>query len=108
MHDIKSLNSSFRILEEASKHLMLRVAVCEFLSRSGTQISLSATLTLHVLVSPMAVAGVAVIAVLQRTLHYDCIVLVKQFRPPINGYCLEFPAGEWLKHWDESHRVQCV
>ncbi|GAB0175551.1 ADP-sugar pyrophosphatase [Grus japonensis] len=36
--------------------------------------------------------GVAVIAVLQRTLHYDCIVLVKQFRPPINGYCLEFPA----------------
>ncbi|NXD79312.1 NUDT5 pyrophosphatase, partial [Halcyon senegalensis] len=37
--------------------------------------------------------GVAVIATLQRTLHYDCIVLVKQFRPPINGYCLEFPAG---------------
>ncbi|XP_071590230.1 ADP-sugar pyrophosphatase isoform X1 [Heliangelus exortis] len=37
--------------------------------------------------------GVAVIAVLQRTLHYDCIVLVKQFRPPINRYCLEFPAG---------------
>ncbi|XP_061875738.1 ADP-sugar pyrophosphatase-like, partial [Colius striatus] len=37
--------------------------------------------------------GVAVIAVLQRTLHYDCIVLVKQFRPPINAYCLEFPAG---------------
>ncbi|XP_055566883.1 ADP-sugar pyrophosphatase isoform X2 [Falco biarmicus] len=37
--------------------------------------------------------GVAVIAVLQRTLHYDCIVLVKQFRPPINSYCLEFPAG---------------
>ncbi|XP_025889075.1 ADP-sugar pyrophosphatase isoform X1 [Nothoprocta perdicaria] len=37
--------------------------------------------------------GVAVIAVLQRTLHYDCVVLVKQFRPPISGYCLEFPAG---------------
>ncbi|NXG46044.1 NUDT5 pyrophosphatase, partial [Psilopogon haemacephalus] len=37
--------------------------------------------------------GVAVIAVLQRTLHYDCIVLVKQFRPPLNSYCLEFPAG---------------
>ncbi|XP_064140935.1 ADP-sugar pyrophosphatase isoform X2 [Loxodonta africana] len=37
--------------------------------------------------------GVAVIPVLQRTLHYECIVLVKQFRPPIGGYCLEFPAG---------------
>uniref|UniRef100_A0A8C0J5C0 Nudix hydrolase 5 n=1 Tax=Chelonoidis abingdonii TaxID=106734 RepID=A0A8C0J5C0_CHEAB len=38
-------------------------------------------------------AGVSVIPVLQRTLHYDCIVLVKQFRPPMGGYCLEFPAG---------------
>ncbi|XP_042323339.1 ADP-sugar pyrophosphatase [Sceloporus undulatus] len=37
--------------------------------------------------------GVAVIPVLQRTLHYDCIVLVKQFRPPLGVYCLEFPAG---------------
>ncbi|KAL7982775.1 hypothetical protein Chor_010373 [Crotalus horridus] len=37
--------------------------------------------------------GVAVIPVLQRTLHYDCIVLVKQFRPPLGAYCLEFPAA---------------
>uniref|UniRef100_A0A2K5R9X7 ADP-sugar pyrophosphatase n=1 Tax=Cebus imitator TaxID=2715852 RepID=A0A2K5R9X7_CEBIM len=37
--------------------------------------------------------GVAVIPVLQRTLHYECIVLVKQFRPPMGGYCIEFPAG---------------
>ncbi|XP_032480397.1 ADP-sugar pyrophosphatase isoform X4 [Phocoena sinus] len=37
--------------------------------------------------------GVAVIPVLQRTLHYECIILVKQFRPPMGGYCLEFPAG---------------
>nr|KAF6431989.1 nudix hydrolase 5 [Rousettus aegyptiacus] len=37
--------------------------------------------------------GVTVIPVLQRTLHYECIVLVKQFRPPMGGYCLEFPAG---------------
>ncbi|KAG6932380.1 nudix hydrolase 5, partial [Chelydra serpentina] len=37
--------------------------------------------------------GVSVIPVLQRTLHYECIVLVKQFRPPMGGYCLEFPAG---------------
>ncbi|XP_064235055.1 ADP-sugar pyrophosphatase-like [Aotus nancymaae] len=36
--------------------------------------------------------GVAVIPVLQRTLHYECIVLVKQFRPPMGGYCIEFPA----------------
>ncbi|TEA26096.1 hypothetical protein DBR06_SOUSAS2210072 [Sousa chinensis] len=38
--------------------------------------------------------GVAVIPVLQRTLHYECIILVKQFRPPMGGYCLEFPAGD--------------
>nr|XP_031300703.1 ADP-sugar pyrophosphatase isoform X2 [Camelus dromedarius] len=44
--------------------------------------------------------GVAVIPVLQRTLHYECIVLVKQFRPPMGGYCLEFPAG--LLEGDES------
>ncbi|XP_054844255.1 ADP-sugar pyrophosphatase isoform X1 [Eublepharis macularius] len=37
--------------------------------------------------------GVAIIPVLQRTLHYDCMVLVKQFRPPMGRYCLEFPAG---------------
>ncbi|XP_078510984.1 ADP-sugar pyrophosphatase [Lissotriton helveticus] len=37
--------------------------------------------------------GVAIIPVLQRTLHYECIVLVKQFRPPMGCYCLEFPAG---------------
>uniref|UniRef100_A0A6I8PGF0 ADP-sugar pyrophosphatase n=1 Tax=Ornithorhynchus anatinus TaxID=9258 RepID=A0A6I8PGF0_ORNAN len=37
--------------------------------------------------------GVAIIPVLQRTLHYECIVLVKQFRPPMGTYCLEFPAG---------------
>ncbi|XP_034620819.1 ADP-sugar pyrophosphatase isoform X2 [Trachemys scripta elegans] len=40
--------------------------------------------------------GVSVIPVLQRTLHYDCIVLVKQFRPPMGGYCLEFPAAVCL------------
>ncbi|KAM5340023.1 ADP-sugar pyrophosphatase isoform 2-T2 [Glossophaga mutica] len=37
--------------------------------------------------------GVTIIPVLQRTLHYECIVLVKQFRPPMGCYCLEFPAG---------------
>uniref|UniRef100_A0A8D0ZP27 ADP-sugar pyrophosphatase n=2 Tax=Sus scrofa TaxID=9823 RepID=A0A8D0ZP27_PIG len=37
--------------------------------------------------------GVSIIPVLQRTLHYECVVLVKQFRPPMGGYCLEFPAG---------------
>ncbi|XP_053319254.1 ADP-sugar pyrophosphatase [Spea bombifrons] len=40
-----------------------------------------------------AADGVAIIPVLQRTLHYECIVLVKQFRPPLGCHCLEFPAG---------------
>ncbi|XP_072922664.1 ADP-sugar pyrophosphatase [Hemitrygon akajei] len=37
--------------------------------------------------------GVAILAVLKRTLHYDCLILVKQFRPPMGCYCLELPAG---------------
>ncbi|XP_004691307.2 PREDICTED: ADP-sugar pyrophosphatase isoform X1 [Condylura cristata] len=44
--------------------------------------------------------GVSIIPVLQRTLHYECIILVKQFRPPMGAYCLEFPAG--LIDSDES------
>ncbi|XP_067861188.1 ADP-sugar pyrophosphatase isoform X1 [Heptranchias perlo] len=37
--------------------------------------------------------GVAVLAVLKKTLHYDCLIMVKQFRPPMGCYCLELPAG---------------
>ncbi|XP_074646210.1 ADP-sugar pyrophosphatase-like isoform X2 [Tubulanus polymorphus] len=37
--------------------------------------------------------GVVIIAVLKRVLMYDCIILVKQFRPPMKCYTLEFPAG---------------
>ncbi|XP_060745914.1 ADP-sugar pyrophosphatase isoform X2 [Tachysurus vachellii] len=40
-----------------------------------------------------AVDGVGIIAILKRTLHKDCVVLVKQFRPPMGCYTLEFPAG---------------
>lgn len=39
------------------------------------------------------VDGVGIIALLKRTLHKDCVVMVKQFRPPLDSYCLEFPAG---------------
>ncbi|XP_062851395.1 ADP-sugar pyrophosphatase [Trichomycterus rosablanca] len=37
--------------------------------------------------------GVEIIALLKRTLHKDCVVLVKQYRPPMGCYTLEFPAG---------------
>lgn len=37
--------------------------------------------------------GVGVIALLKRTLHKDCVVMVKQFRPPLGCCSLEFPAG---------------
>ncbi|KAJ8269214.1 hypothetical protein COCON_G00118210 [Conger conger] len=37
--------------------------------------------------------GVGIFALLKRTLHKDCVVLVKQFRPPMGCYTLEFPAG---------------
>lgn len=42
-------------------------------------------------------AGVGIIALLKRTLHKDCVVMVKQFRPPLGCYTLEFPAGQMLK-----------
>uniref|UniRef100_A0A8C7DEG7 Nudix (nucleoside diphosphate linked moiety X)-type motif 5 n=1 Tax=Oncorhynchus kisutch TaxID=8019 RepID=A0A8C7DEG7_ONCKI len=37
--------------------------------------------------------SVGIIALLKRTLHKDCVVMVKQFRPPIGCCTLEFPAG---------------
>uniref|UniRef100_UPI0037E73DFF ADP-sugar pyrophosphatase n=1 Tax=Semicossyphus pulcher TaxID=241346 RepID=UPI0037E73DFF len=37
--------------------------------------------------------GVGIIALLKRTLHKDCVVMVKQFRPPMGCNTLEFPAG---------------
>uniref|UniRef100_A0A8C5F6X1 Nudix (nucleoside diphosphate linked moiety X)-type motif 5 n=1 Tax=Gadus morhua TaxID=8049 RepID=A0A8C5F6X1_GADMO len=37
--------------------------------------------------------GVGIIAILKRTLHKDCLVMVKQFRPPMGCCSLEFPAG---------------
>lgn len=37
--------------------------------------------------------GVGIIALLKRTLHKDCVVMVKQFRPPLGCHTLEFPAG---------------
>nr|XP_046235185.1 ADP-sugar pyrophosphatase [Scatophagus argus]XP_046235186.1 ADP-sugar pyrophosphatase [Scatophagus argus]XP_046235187.1 ADP-sugar pyrophosphatase [Scatophagus argus] len=40
-----------------------------------------------------AADGVGIIALLKRTLHKDCVVMVKQFRPPMGCYTLEFPAG---------------
>lgn len=40
-----------------------------------------------------AADGVGIIALLKRTLHKDCVVMVKQFRPPMGSFSLEFPAG---------------
>uniref|UniRef100_A0A3Q2C9U1 ADP-sugar pyrophosphatase n=1 Tax=Cyprinodon variegatus TaxID=28743 RepID=A0A3Q2C9U1_CYPVA len=37
-------------------------------------------------------ADVGIIALLKRTLHKDCVVMVKQFRPPLGCNTLEFPA----------------
>ncbi|XP_072042069.1 ADP-sugar pyrophosphatase-like isoform X2 [Amphiura filiformis] len=37
--------------------------------------------------------AVAMVTVLKRLIHYDCIVLVKQFRPALKCNTIEFPAG---------------
>lgn len=44
-------------------------------------------------VANTAADGVGIIALLKRTLHKDCVVMVKQFRPPMGCCTLEFPAG---------------
>jgi hypothetical protein len=38
--------------------------------------------------------AVGVIAFYRRLLHYDCIVLVKQYRPALKAYTIEMPTGE--------------
>ncbi|XP_046984870.1 ADP-sugar pyrophosphatase-like [Schistocerca americana] len=37
--------------------------------------------------------AVGVIAFYKRLLHYDCIILVKQYRPALKAYSIEMPAG---------------
>ncbi|XP_014677115.1 PREDICTED: ADP-sugar pyrophosphatase-like [Priapulus caudatus] len=37
--------------------------------------------------------GVAVIATLRKTLHLDILVLVRQYRPPLDRFTVEFPSG---------------
>lgn len=44
-------------------------------------------------VAPDQPDAVSSIPVLKRALHYDCVVMVKQYRPPLKAYTLEFPAG---------------
>ena len=33
-------------------------------------------------------------ATLKRVLKHDCIVLLKQYRPPLQAYSIEFVAGQ--------------
>lgn len=49
--------------------------------------------------------AVVMITTLKRLLHYDCLICVKQYRPPLKAYTLEFPAGKLhsfmkRKNWD--------
>ena len=48
--------------------------------------------TLHYLLLYLFLA-VIMMTTLKRLLHYDCLICVKQYRPPIKAYTLEFPAG---------------
>lgn len=43
--------------------------------------------------SNRSVDAVEIIALIKEEGHEDKIVLISQFRPPINKLCLEFPAG---------------
>jgi ADP-ribose pyrophosphatase len=37
--------------------------------------------------------AITAIAIYRRMLHYDVVVLVRQYRPPLNKYTIEFPSG---------------
>ncbi|XP_041377716.1 ADP-sugar pyrophosphatase-like [Gigantopelta aegis] len=37
--------------------------------------------------------AVVILGIVKRLLKYDCVVLVKQYRPPLKKYTIEFPAG---------------
>jgi len=37
--------------------------------------------------------GVTTIAIYRRMLHYDVIVLIRQYRPALKTYTIEFPTG---------------
>ena len=40
------------------------------------------------------ISAVVAIATLKRYLKHDCLILVKQYRPPVKGYTIELPAGK--------------
>ncbi|XP_060593916.1 uncharacterized protein LOC132748345 isoform X3 [Ruditapes philippinarum] len=42
--------------------------------------------------------AVVAIPILKKVLHFDCVVLIKQYRPPVKAYCIEFPAGKFYYH----------
>ncbi|XP_038054254.1 ADP-sugar pyrophosphatase-like isoform X1 [Patiria miniata] len=42
---------------------------------------------------PGVADAVAMATIVKRLLHYDSILLVRQFRPPVKCYTIEFPAG---------------
>lgn len=45
-------------------------------------------------ISPFySLAAVVILAFLKRAKEPDHIILVKQFRPPVNAICIECPAG---------------
>ncbi|KAJ9574915.1 hypothetical protein L9F63_007934 [Diploptera punctata] len=50
--------------------------------------------------------AVGVIAFYRRLLHYDCIVLIKQYRPALKAYTIEMPAG--LVEHNETPEVAAV
>ncbi|XP_034081863.1 ADP-sugar pyrophosphatase isoform X2 [Gymnodraco acuticeps] len=70
----------------------LKLEKMTYVDRSGSTRTWETVKRTTRLTNPSADA-VGVIALLKRTLHKDCVVMVKQFRPPMGSYTLEFPAG---------------
>ena len=46
-------------------------------------------------------------ATLKRVLKHDCIVLLKQYRPPLQAYSIEFVAGQSSLYitWEKLSKI---
>lgn len=87
----KSSNPAFvkqKVLASGKWLSLTEITYRDAVGRERTWESLSRTTT-----SSQGVDAVTILPILRRTLKYDCVICIKQYRPPMKTHTLEFPAG---------------